>query len=186
MEMNATSTAEVSDAAAAAVAPDQRAGRDVQAALVQLSILFVNWNSLDYLMESIASIYEHAPSVLFEMIVVDNASSEAGLERLVERFAQVRLVRSESNLGFAGANNLGFQHSRGRYILLLNPDTRVIGPAIDRIINESKAGRLTADIVDNGVALWQILHDANEAKKKPWPRFKRSVRALARKLTDRR
>ena len=41
-------------------------------------------------------------------------------------------------------------------------------------------------IVDNGVALWQILHDANEAKKKPWPRFKRSVRALARKLTDRR
>jgi hypothetical protein len=101
-----------------------------------LSIICVNWNSLEYLSECATSIYEHAPSVPFEMIVVDNASPEGGLERFADRFPLVRLVKSETNLGFAGANNLGFRHSFGRYILLLNPDTRIIGSALDRMLDQ--------------------------------------------------
>jgi hypothetical protein len=96
-----------------------------------LSIICVNWNSLEYLSECVTSIYEHAPSVPFEIIVVDNASPEGGLDRFAEQFPLVRLVPSEKNLGFAGANNVGFRQSFGRYILLLNPDTKIIGSAID-------------------------------------------------------
>lgn len=101
-----------------------------------LSIICVNWNSLDYLTECVTSIYEHAPSAPFEIIVVDNASPEGGVGRLTERFPQVRLVQNETNLGFAGANNLGFRHSFGQYILLLNPDTRIIGQAIDLMLEQ--------------------------------------------------
>ena len=101
-----------------------------------LSIICVNWNSLEYLIECVSSINEHAPSVPFEIIVVDNASPEGGLERFAEQFPQARLVKSEKNLGFAGANNLGFRHSFGRYILLLNPDTRILGSAVDIMLEQ--------------------------------------------------
>jgi N-acetylglucosaminyl-diphospho-decaprenol L-rhamnosyltransferase len=100
----------------------------------KLSIICVNWNSLDFLLDCVASIYEHAPSEPFEIVVVDNASTEGGLEQLTQRFPLVRLVRSDRNLGFAGANNLGVRHSSGQYILLLNPDTRVVGTAVGLLL----------------------------------------------------
>ena len=117
-----------------AAAPGMANGqRDLSAApsgIPELSIICVNWNSLPYLMECMASIYEHPPEGPYEIIVVDNASPEGGVESLAARFPLVRIVKSNKNLGFAGANNLGFRQSSGRYVLLLNPDTRVIGPAI--------------------------------------------------------
>jgi hypothetical protein len=98
---------------------------------MDLSIIIVNWNSLDCLVECIGSIYEHPPSVSFEIVVVDNASPDGGLGRIAERFPLVTLVESERNLGFAGANNLGFRRSSGKSILFLNPDTIIVGSAID-------------------------------------------------------
>ncbi|HVN94218.1 MAG TPA: glycosyltransferase family 2 protein [Terracidiphilus sp.] len=107
--------------------------------LPELSIIIVNWNSLDYLIRCIESIFANRPEVPFEIVVVDNASPEGGLESLADRFPSVRLIRSETNLGFAGANNVGFRHSRGQYILLLNPDTKVIGSAISLMLNQLRA-----------------------------------------------
>lgn len=102
----------------------------------QLSIICVNWNSLDYLVECVTSIEEHPPSVPFEIIVVDNASPEGGLEHFAEQFPQVRLLKSEKNLGFSRANNVGFRNSFGRFILLLNPDTRIVGSALDLMLEQ--------------------------------------------------
>lgn len=95
-----------------------------------LSIICVNWNSLQYLIDCLESIYANPPDAPFEIIVVDNASPEGGAKSLVERFPAVHLFQSEKNLGFAAANNLAFRHSRGQYILLLNPDTSVVGSAL--------------------------------------------------------
>lgn len=103
--------------------------------VINLSIICVNWNSLKYLIECIASIHENPPEGTYEVIVVDNASPEGGVETLTERFPSVRIVKSATNLGFAGANNLGFRQSFGRYIFLLNPDTRVIGSAITLMLD---------------------------------------------------
>lgn len=105
---------------------------------MDLSIIYVNWNSLAYLRESIASVYQHTQRVSCEIIVVDNASPEAGIDSILEEFPRLCIIKSEKNLGFAGANNLGFRYSSGDYILFLNPDTRLFGPSIDIMMERAR------------------------------------------------
>ncbi len=98
---------------------------------MELSIIFVNWNSVNYLRECFASIYEHTRGITFEIIVVDNASPEGGVDALKEQFPDIVLIKSAENLGFAGANNLGFTKSKGECVLFLNPDTKLVNRAIN-------------------------------------------------------
>jgi hypothetical protein len=104
-----------------------------------LSIICVNWNSEAYLLACIASIFACPPPLPFEIIVVDNASPDGSPDRLLNQFPQVTLIKSDTNLGFAAANNLGFRHCKGEYILLLNPDTEVLGPALSLMIEELRS-----------------------------------------------
>lgn len=106
---------------------------------VDLSVIFVNWNSVDYLRDCLASIYEFTHGISFEIIVVDNASPEGRLEILQDQFPGITLIRSRTNLGFAGANNLGFKHSTGSYVLFLNPDTKLIGPALPVMLEHMRS-----------------------------------------------
>src|SRR5689334_22583026 len=98
---------------------------------MDLSIIFVNWKSEDYLGECVASVYANTSGLSFEIIVVDNASQEGRLEALRETFPAMTIFRSDKNLGFAGANNVGFRQSVGKRVLFLNPDTKLVGPAIN-------------------------------------------------------
>jgi GT2 family glycosyltransferase len=106
---------------------------------MDLSIIYVNWNSLDYLRESIASVIEQTHSVAYEIIVVDNASPAPGVDSLKQSFPDVTIIHSEKNLGFAGANNLGFRRSAGEFVLFLNPDTKLMAPSIDLLIARHKS-----------------------------------------------
>ncbi len=99
----------------------------------------MNWNSTDYIRESVKSIYEFTSQYSFEIIVVDNASSDGDLSLLQKEFPKIVLIESDKNLGFAGANNLGFTHSAGDYVLFLNPDTRLLNPAIDIMIGYARS-----------------------------------------------
>jgi N-acetylglucosaminyl-diphospho-decaprenol L-rhamnosyltransferase len=101
---------------------------------IDLSLIIVNWNSVNYLRECLASIYENCKGPTFEVIVVDNASPKPDIDDLPREFPAVILLKSAANLGFAGANNLGFRHSSGEYVLFLNPDTRILGSAIQTIL----------------------------------------------------
>jgi GT2 family glycosyltransferase len=101
---------------------------------VELSIICVNWNSDDYLRACIESIQRYTHGIDFEIIVVDNASTEGSIERLQESFPDVVFVKSETNLGFSRANNLGYLHSTGDCLLFLNPDTKLIGAAIEPML----------------------------------------------------
>jgi hypothetical protein len=96
-----------------------------------LSIIIINWNSVDFLRKCLASVYAGTLGLKFQTIVVDNASFDGCGELLGREFPGVIFIQSQENLGFAGANNLGFAHSKGRNILFLNPDTEVIGPALE-------------------------------------------------------
>ena len=69
---------------------------------MELSIIFVNWNSVDYLRDCIASIYENTNEISFEVIIVDNASPQEGVETLKSQFPDVLLIKSAKNVGFAG------------------------------------------------------------------------------------
>lgn len=96
-----------------------------------LSIIIINWNSADYVRKCLSSLYQGVNKTSFETIIVDNASYD-NCEELVKRdFPDVKFVQSELNIGFAKANNLGFKYSKGRTLLFLNPDTEIIGSAID-------------------------------------------------------
>jgi GT2 family glycosyltransferase len=106
---------------------------------MELSIICVNWNAVDYLRECIGSIYRNTQGITFEIIVVDNASPQKDVETLKEQFPGITIIKSDQNLGFAGANNIGFTKSTGEYVLFLNPDTELIGPTINILLEQIKA-----------------------------------------------
>lgn len=97
----------------------------------ELSIIIVNWNSKDYVRKCVRSILANTKGIEFEIVVVDGASFDGCKEMLAQEFPDVRFVQCEKNVGFARANNRGFAQSRGEYLLFLNPDTEVVGNAIN-------------------------------------------------------
>jgi len=124
---------------------------------MNISIIFVNWNSVDYLRDCIASIRNYTEGVSYEIIVVDNASP-AGDAAVIEReFSNIIFIKSEENLGFAGANNLGFKHSLGRYVLFLNPDVKLTTPLINilykRATSMPKAGIFGAKLLNRDLTV---------------------------------
>lgn len=92
---------------------------------MNLSILIVSWNTRDLLAQCLASIIANSPSGEYEVIVVDNASADGSAAMVRTRFPETVLIENKANVGFAGANNHAIARSRGRYLLLLNPDTVV-------------------------------------------------------------
>ncbi len=100
----------------------------------KLSIIIVNWNSVELLRPCLASILANTKDPRPEIIVVDNASFDGSREMVESEFAGVRFIQSPSNGGFASANNLGFQYSSANNILFLNPDTEITGSAIETLL----------------------------------------------------
>ncbi len=92
--------------------------------LPKASVIIVNANHLHDLKRCLPSIFrQRYPD--YEILVVDNASTDGSVEYLAREFPQAKVIRNEANLGYAGANNVGFKHASGEYIAILNPDTRV-------------------------------------------------------------
>ena len=102
---------------------------------VDLSIIIVNWNSKDYLRRCIASILAETQDVNFEILVIDSASFDACDAMLREVYPEVRFIQSDKNLGFSKANNVAFRASKGEAVLFLNPDTELVGPAINILLD---------------------------------------------------
>jgi GT2 family glycosyltransferase len=102
---------------------------------MDLSIIIVNWNSKDYLEECLKSIRAFTAGFEYEIIVIDNASYDGVGEMLQRRYPKVRFIQSDKNLGFARANNVGFQGSSGRHVLFLNPDTQIEGAAVESLVH---------------------------------------------------
>jgi GT2 family glycosyltransferase len=88
----------------------------------QVTVVIVSFNTRELLRECIESLQDGAGGVRFETVVVDNASRDGSADMVAAQFSDVQLIRSETNLGFARANNRGFEVARGRYIVLLNSD----------------------------------------------------------------
>ena len=96
----------------------------------QVSILIVTYNSAAFIADCLRSILGCCKSTRYEIIVVDNASTDGSAELVRKNFPNVTLIACENNLGFAKANNLGAQRARGSFLLLLNPDTLLINDAV--------------------------------------------------------
>lgn len=99
-----------------------------------LTISIVNWNTTELLKTLLESVYVHRPECDFEIIVVDNASSDFHVDQLSQQFALVDFVVNQSNEGYAHGNNQALERSKGDYVLLLNPDTEVTAGALDTLV----------------------------------------------------
>jgi GT2 family glycosyltransferase len=103
--------------------------------MVDLSIIIVNWNTEEYLLRCLNSIFEMGQRMDWEVVVVDNGSQDGSGEEVKKTFPFVHLVQNEKNIGFAKAANQGLQRASGRYVLLLNPDTQIKNGAIERLLS---------------------------------------------------
>ena len=116
-----------------------------------LSIIVVNYNTSDLLARCLDSIFEDDTS-RWEVIVVDNGSTDNSVALVEARFPQVTLLASPQNLGFSGANNLALRQARGDFFLLLNTDTRVppgsLGPMVAHMAANLWIGALGPRLVN--------------------------------------
>ncbi len=94
-------------------------------ASVQVSVIIVNYNVRDFLHHALVSLQKAMKGTKGEIIVVDNASDDGSVEMVRRRFPSVTLIPHKTNLGFAKANNVALKRARGKYLLLINPDTLV-------------------------------------------------------------
>ena len=93
---------------------------------MEISIIIVTWNSQDFIRNCLDSIYLLPDKVRYEIMVVDNHSSDQTKKIVREFYPEVDLIENRANLGYAQANNQGIEKSQGKYILLLNPDTQLL------------------------------------------------------------
>jgi GT2 family glycosyltransferase len=99
------------------------------------SIIIVSFNTRDVLLECLASVYAKTEGINYEVIVVDNASGDGSSTAVAEQFPNVRLILNSENKGFSAANNQGIHVSTGKWVALLNPDTRLTENSFQKISN---------------------------------------------------
>ncbi|MCL5264088.1 MAG: glycosyltransferase family 2 protein [Chloroflexi bacterium] len=101
-----------------------------------VSIVIVNWNAKEYLEGCLQSLHYNSHNGLkHEVLVVDNASADGSAAMVAQRFPEAKIILNGINSGFAKANNQGIKESRGRHILLLNPDTVVFPGALGEMVH---------------------------------------------------
>src|SRR5208282_6161110 len=100
---------------------------------MDISVVIVAWNAKHYLELCLESLAEAPPRRSMEVIVVDNASADATAEMVEARFPDVKLIRSNENLGFAKGNNVAIRQCQGRYVALVNPDVIVFPGCLDAL-----------------------------------------------------
>ncbi|MBN1954925.1 MAG: glycosyltransferase family 2 protein [Anaerolineae bacterium] len=117
---------------------------------MQASLIVVNYNDRDYLDACLASLLaDGGPD--YEVILVDNASTDGSADHVTRAFPTVRLIRNPSNAGFGAANNVGAREARGEYLVFVNPDTVVeagwFRPLVAALEADPQAGLATSRIL---------------------------------------
>jgi GT2 family glycosyltransferase len=135
---------------------------DAQA--VELTIIVVSFGTREMTLQCLDSVLLETKRTVYEIIIVDNASQDGSAEAVGLRFPAAKVLPQQRNLGFGAACNLAAREARGRYLLLLNPDTIVRDAAIDRLVGfahrRPQAGiwggrMLFADGTLNAMSCWR-------------------------------
>ncbi|HKI53608.1 MAG TPA: glycosyltransferase family 2 protein [Anaerolineales bacterium] len=102
--------------------------------VVDMSIVLVCWNNKAYLDPCLKSLYEGGLKSLFDVVIVDNGSTDGSQQMLAEKYPDVKIIQNAGNVGLGRASNQGIEVTSGRHVLLLNNDTLVNGPALDMLV----------------------------------------------------
>ena len=136
---------------------------------MDVSIIIVNYNTKNLTLQCIDSIYEKTNDVSFEIIVVDNNSTD-GSQELLSHDKRIVFVEAGENLGFGKANNLGLRQAQGKYIFFLNSDTLLLNNAVKEffIFAESQTeniGAIGCLLTDK---LGRVIHSFSEFPSINW------------------
>ncbi len=93
---------------------------------IDISIIIVNYNLTNSISNLLKSIQKFVVNLRYEVIVVDNNSPDRSIENLKSEFPNFQFIFLDTNFGFGHGNNVGFEESKGKYLLLLNPDTYLV------------------------------------------------------------
>ena len=149
---------------------------------MDLSIIIVNWNSAAFTRKCLVSIEANAANLSYEVIVIDNASHD-GCGEMICPFPHVKFIQSTENVGFAQANNLAFAQSRGRNVLFLNPDTEILGDALQELLialeSMPQAGMVGANLLNSDLSSADHLRCGTSFVIEPVSKFGLSKKSLS-------
>jgi len=112
---------------------------DMKDSNVEVSIIIVNYNADEMLRDCLFTLAKYTKQVSYEIIVVDNCSTQGSVDDVISEFNGIKLIKADRNLGFGAANNFGIKIAQGEYLLFLNNDTVFIENAISKVLNFSKS-----------------------------------------------
>jgi GT2 family glycosyltransferase len=98
--------------------------------MIEVTIIIVNYNTLNLTKQCLDSIFEHTKGINYQIIVVDNNSTDDSFNVLKKLYTNIEIIPNDANLGFGRANNVGLKEAKGKYILFLNSDTLLLNNSI--------------------------------------------------------
>jgi GT2 family glycosyltransferase len=154
-----------------------------------MAIVLVCWNNKKYLEPCLLSLHKDGLKSSYEIVVVDNGSTDGSQEMLREQFPQVQIIQNDRNVGLGKASNQGIQATKSRYVLLLNNDTLVSGPALDAMVeylhDHPEAGGVGPRILNedgtvqscynNFSSLWEEFLIATQLGEWLWPGYPANI-----------
>jgi len=105
---------------------------------LELSIIIVDYNSSDFTIDLIKNLEEKLIGLRYEIIVVNNnptGEADEKIRKFCKDFSNLTIIKAQKNLGFGAGNNLGAKEAKGEYLLLLNPDTKVVDNSIQKMLD---------------------------------------------------
>lgn len=131
---------------------------------MDVSIIIVNYNTVNIMMDAIDSVFEKTEGINYEIIVVDNNSSDNSESILSNKYSdKIKFIGLSENIGFGRANNKGVEVAKGRNILFLNPDTKLINNAV----------KILSDFLDSSPKVGACGGNLFDEEMKPADSFKR-------------
>lgn len=141
---------------------------------MDVSIIIVNFNTMELISNCIQSIYKKTSEIDYEIIVVDNASADGSQQMITKKFPDVKLIELKENIGFGRANNKGVEVAKGRNILFLNPDTILINNAIKEL----------SEFLDLNLKVGACGGNLYNEEMKPTHSFRRILPSIAYELNE--
>lgn len=139
---------------------------------MELSVIIVNYNVKHFLEQCLHSVYKAAQDIETEIFVVDNNSVDGSAQLIREKFPKLHFIENKENVGFSRANNQAIRQAKGKYILLLNPDTVVeedtFGSTIAFMDQHPEAGGLGVKMIDGKGT---FLPESKRGLPTPWVAF---------------
>ncbi len=139
---------------------------------MDLSVIIVSYNAVDFLKLCLHSVYAASQSIQTEVFVVDNSSTDNSVEMVATNFPQCNLIANKNNPGFSVANNQAIKQAKGRYILILNPDTIVAEDTFLKLIafmdSNNNIGSSGIKMIDGSGS---FLPESKRGVPTPWTAF---------------